>query len=118
MSDHGNGTLEKLKTQSMKALMDVILLCEIRKGMISGYDALSVIHKKFDVLLSSGTMYAHLYALEREGLIEGHFDPKKRVYSITEKGQKILHEAAKTNIDMLLTLKEELRTSNQLQSNK
>ncbi len=112
MSEQGNKTLEKLRMQSIKAIMDVILLSEIRGGTTSGYDAISAIHKKFGVLLSSGTVYAHIYALEREGLIKSDYDLKKRVYELTEKGEKMLRMASKANIELLKTLTDELTLLN------
>jgi DNA-binding PadR family transcriptional regulator len=85
--------------------MDVLVLAELRKGAMSGYDAISYIHNKFGVLVSSGTVYSHLYALEREGLVEGTWDTKKRVYAITEQGKQALKVITKTNMELLNTLK-------------
>ena len=96
-----NETLEKLRRQSIKAVLDVLLLAELRKGTMSGYDAMSYIHNEFGVLVSSGTIYSHLYALEREGLITGDKDVKKRVYTLTEKGEQTLKMASKANIELL-----------------
>ena len=53
------------------------MLAELRNGAMSGYDAISFIHNKFGVLVSSGTVYSHLYALERDGLIKGDWSVKK-----------------------------------------
>jgi DNA-binding PadR family transcriptional regulator len=100
-----NKTAEKLRKQIIKSVMDVLMLAELRNGALSGYDAISVIHKKFGVLLSSGTIYSHLYALERDGLIKGDWDVKKRVYEITEKGEEALENISKTNTSVLNTLK-------------
>lgn len=85
--------------------MDVLVLAELRKGAMSGYDAISYIHDKFGVLVSSGTVYSHLYALEREGLVEGTWDTKKRIYEITEQGKQALKVITKTNMELLNTLK-------------
>ena len=81
------------------------MLAELRNGTMSGYDAIGFIHDKFGVLVSSGTVYSHLYALERDGLIEGTWDTKKRVYEITEKGTQALETITKTNMELLNTLK-------------
>jgi len=37
-----------------------------------------------------GTVYSLLYSLERNGLIEGTWNERKRVYKLTEKGEKII----------------------------
>lgn len=105
----GNKTLKKLRRQSVKSVLDVVLLAELRKGTMSGYDAIGYIHNKFGVLLSSGTIYAHLYALEREGLITSENDAKKRVYKLTEKGEQMLGLAFKANIELLNMINQMLK---------
>ena len=96
-----NKTLEKLRRQSIKSVLDVLLLAELRNGNMSGYDAINYVHKKFGILLSSGTVYSHLYALEREGLITSSDYVKKRVYELTEKGEQTLDLASKANLELL-----------------
>ncbi|MGD9130489.1 MAG: PadR family transcriptional regulator [Candidatus Bathyarchaeota archaeon] len=104
MTSRKNKTLEKLRRQSVKSALDVLLLAELRNGAMSGYDAIGYIHNKFGVLLSSGTIYAHLYALEREGLVTSSDDAKKRVYSLTEEGEQTLEQAYKANVRLLQTI--------------
>lgn len=85
--------------------MDVMLLAGLRKGSMSGYDAINFMRNKFEVLVSSGTIYSHLYALERDGLIKGNIDVKKRVYCLTEKGKQTLEAVGQINVDLLEELK-------------
>jgi DNA-binding PadR family transcriptional regulator len=54
---------------------------------MGGYDVMGFIHKEFNTLLSSGTIYSFLYSLERDGLIKGAYSRRKRVYMLTEKGK-------------------------------
>jgi DNA-binding PadR family transcriptional regulator len=68
--------------------MDIIILAELRAGPLSGYDIISFIHGRFHLLVSSGTVYSLLYSLERNGLIEGTWNERKRVYKLTNKGEK------------------------------
>jgi DNA-binding PadR family transcriptional regulator len=103
-------TLERLRKQSIKSVMDLIILAELRNGSMSGYDVIGFIHNRFGLLVSSGTIYSHIYALEREQLVEGTMDSKKRVYDITEKGEQILEQLNQTNTQLLLTLKNLLET--------
>jgi len=77
--------------------MDILVLTEINKGSLSGYDVIAHIHKKFGVLVSSGTVYSLLYSLEREGLIKGVWNRRKRVYKLTEKGERNIEVIAKAN---------------------
>jgi PadR family transcriptional regulator PadR len=105
-----NETVKRMKKQIAKSVIDLLMLAELRNGTMSGYDAIGYIHNKFGVLLSSGTVYSHLYALEREGLIKGKWDIKKRVYEITEKGEQALENIAKTNMELLDILKNMLNS--------
>jgi DNA-binding PadR family transcriptional regulator len=76
--------------------------------VICGYDAIGYVYEKFGVLLSSGTVYSHLYALEREGLIISNYNAKTRVYELTEKGEYALDLASKANLELLNTLNDVL----------
>ena len=82
---------ESLRRRTIKSFMDILILEELRKGKaLSGYDIISYIHNRFDLLVSSGTIYSLLYSLERDGLIEGMSagNNRKRVYSLTKTGKE------------------------------
>ena len=64
--------------------MDILILQEIRKGMMSGYDVMAYLQRQFGVSLSSGTVYGILYSMERQHLLEGFLIGNKRVYRMTE----------------------------------
>lgn len=80
--------LRDAEKRIVKSFLDMIILMRLRKGSMSGYDVIDFIHKKFDFLISSGTVYSHLYFLERTNLIEGMLTKRKRVYELTEKGEE------------------------------
>ena len=82
--------LKKMHERIIKNFMDIIILAELKTGPLSGYDVISFIHNKFHLLVSSGTVYSLLYSLERNGLIEGTWNERKRVYNLTEKGGKTI----------------------------
>ena len=96
--------LELMRERLFKRLMDVFVLVELKKKSMSGYDVISLLHKKYDILVSPGTVYAMLYSLEREGLIEGRWDEKKRVYGLTNLGlqNERLLKAAGEEVQLLL----------------
>ena len=83
--------LRKIHERIIKNFMDIIIMTELRNGALSGYDFISYIHNKFNLLVSSGTVYSLLYSLERSGLIEGVWEERKRVYKLTPKGEKTIH---------------------------
>jgi DNA-binding PadR family transcriptional regulator len=89
--------LKKMHERIIKNFMDIIIMVELRNGSLSGYDVISYIHNKFNLLVSSGTVYSLLYSLERNGLVEGVWDERKRIYKLTEKGQKTIETILSAN---------------------
>jgi DNA-binding PadR family transcriptional regulator len=89
--------LKKMHERIIKNFMDIIILAELRAGPLSGYDVISFIHNKFHLLVSSGTVYSLLYSLERNALIEGTWSERKRVYKLTEKGEKTIDTILSAN---------------------
>jgi len=90
-------TSEKLRRRMIKNFMDVLILTEMKTRSLSGYDVISLIHRRFDVLVSSGTVYSLLYSLERDGLIKGIENRGKRVYVLTERGEQDIKVIARAN---------------------
>jgi len=90
-------TAEKLRRRAIKSFMDILILAELRKGSLSGYDIIGLIHKRFGILTSSGTVYSLLYSLERDGLIKGVQNQRKRVYTLTQKGEQKTKIITKAN---------------------
>ena len=72
-------------------------MAKLRNGVLSGYDVISFVNRKYHFLLSSGTIYSLLYSLERKGLVEGTWTDRKRVYKLTEKGAKAIETILHTN---------------------
>ncbi|MEM3703576.1 MAG: PadR family transcriptional regulator, partial [Candidatus Bathyarchaeia archaeon] len=93
----GRKILKKMHERIIKNFMDIIILAELRNGPMSGYDVISFIHSKFHLLVSSGTVYSLLYSLERNGLIEGKWSERKRVYKLTENGTKTIETILSAN---------------------
>ncbi len=53
----------------VKTFLNIIVLTMLQKEPSHGYTLITDIHKKFDVLLSLGTLYPLLYSLEKKKLI-------------------------------------------------
>lgn len=86
--------------------MDIIILKHLKNNHpVSGYDVIKHLHQKFHMLSSAGTVYSLLYSLERQNLIQGHVNNGKRVYKLTNQGEKLLTNicAAKNNIQSFLS---------------
>ena len=88
--------LMKMNRRVVTIFLDVLILLKLRNASLSGYDIISYVHKRFDMLISSGTVYSCLYHLERDGLIKGELVQRKRVYMLTEKER----ETVKTILGM------------------
>jgi len=48
-------------------------------------------------MVSSGTVYSLLYSLERNGLIKGVGNQRKRIYALTERGEQDIKVITKAN---------------------
>ncbi|MDI6905200.1 MAG: PadR family transcriptional regulator [Candidatus Bathyarchaeia archaeon] len=83
-------TLMKLYRRIVVDFLDVLILLKLRNVSLSGYDIISYVHKRFNMLISSGTVYSCLYRLERDELIKGERGQRKRVYTLTQKGKKTI----------------------------
>lgn len=83
--------LRRIREKTIKNFMDILILAKLRDGHpTSGYDFITFIHKKFHILISSGTVYSVLYSLERDGLIKGMQASRKRAYKLTDKGEETI----------------------------
>jgi DNA-binding PadR family transcriptional regulator len=89
--------VENLRRRTIKTFMDMLVLAELQEKPLSGYDIITLIHKKFNVLVSSGTVYSLLYSLERKGLVNAEMEQRKRVYSLTDKGEETLETVGRAN---------------------
>ncbi|NIR86536.1 hypothetical protein GWO13_02765 [Candidatus Bathyarchaeota archaeon] len=91
--------LQRLRERVIKNFMDLLALSEIKKGSLSGYDVIGLIHRRFNLLVGSGTVYSLLYSLERDGLIKGVWNHRKRVYVLTEKGERDIEAIARAKAE-------------------
>ncbi|MEM3041792.1 MAG: PadR family transcriptional regulator [Nitrososphaerota archaeon] len=97
--------LTHLQRRTVKNFMDILVLAELRKRPMSGYDVITSIYRRFNFLPSSGSIYSLLYSLERKELVKGAWSERKRIYVLTLKGEEIL-EASKVmygKIERLVT---------------
>jgi len=94
--------LKEMKRTMVTNFLDTIILAELKNSSpLSGYDLLDFVYKKFGFLISPGTIYALLYAMERKGLVNGSYSQTKRVYTLTDKGTE--------TIEAILRSKDEIR---------
>jgi DNA-binding PadR family transcriptional regulator len=87
----------------VRNFLDMVILMELRRRSLSGYDVIMCIHKKFHTLLSSGTVYSNLYFLERNGLVKGELVQRRMVYKLTEQGKETV-KAFSNSKDKILVM--------------
>lgn len=89
--------LTEMQERIVKSFLDVLIMAQLRKEPKSAYDIISFIHKRFRLSMSSGTVYSNMYSLERDGLVQGNWSEKRRVYTLTDKGEKTIQAITAIN---------------------
>ena len=90
--------IEKLRKRVIQNFMDILILTEMQKGHpLSGYDVIGFLHHKYGILVSSGTVYSLMYSLERDGLIKGVWENRKRMYELDENAEQNIKTIIKTS---------------------
>ncbi len=97
--------LTDIRKRLIRDFLDILVLAELQKGPMSGYDIIEFVHNKYHILISSGSVYSVMYSLERKSLISGIWTQRKRVYKLTEVGEKTITEVidAKDSIVCLVS---------------
>ncbi len=98
-------------TSAAKQLVDIEILYLLTFSAKSGYELRKKLLSWYKINISYGTLYPHLHSLEKMGLIVGtwqqKFDEaalKKRMYSLTPMGQKILQSNVESLSRISLTM--------------
>lgn len=80
---------KKSRRKILVKLVDSIILTMLEKNSpLSGYDLMDSFVDRFGTGMSSGTIYAHLYKLERQGLVEATPTERKVLFSLTGRGKQ------------------------------
>jgi len=84
-----NDVIMEMRERIVRAFLDLIVLMKLSEGCerLGGYDFIKLVTEEFDVMLSAGSIYAALYSMERNGLIQASSNRRKRVYVLTDKGE-------------------------------
>lgn len=87
-----------IPTEMVKGSLKVVILETLRGESHYGYSLAQSIRERSNNLLKAGegSLYPALYKLESEGYISSKWDqsysPKRKYYSLTENGAKLLKE--------------------------
>jgi DNA-binding PadR family transcriptional regulator len=79
----------EMRERVIRNFIDLLILKELKEnGNRSGYDIIDLFHKKFHLILSPGSVYSMLYAMERMSLVAGATAGGKRLYKLTRRGEE------------------------------
>ena len=84
----------EIRYKCVRSFLEFIILGLIKKKPISGYDIITYIYDRFQILLSPGTVYPTLSALEEQGYITSFNEARKRLYTLTKKGESVINQMA------------------------
>lgn len=83
---------------SRPAFMKVMIFSYLMKNQeLTGYDFIKFCREN-GIPASSGNVYPHLKALEEAGFIDFKEEGKKKIYSLTKKGEKKLAQSPLTTV--------------------
>jgi len=84
---------ERLKKSNTIENLWIYILLILRKEKIHAWDILKKIEENFGFKPGRITPYRVLYRLEKDGFVKSKIENRRRVYQITEKGEKELEKA-------------------------
>ncbi|MBN1244343.1 PadR family transcriptional regulator [Candidatus Bathyarchaeota archaeon] len=83
-----------VQERSLKAFLDLAILCALTDHPMTGYEINRLFLKKHRIFIGPSTIYSKLTSMERKGWIECIRNKAGRVYGLTEKGRKIAAKMA------------------------
>ncbi|RLI74145.1 hypothetical protein DRO97_06285 [Archaeoglobales archaeon] len=93
---------EKPKKGQIKGILKLLILKELEKSDATGYDLIKKISIKTSKKPSPGSVYPLLKELTNSGFLSVRDEGKKKIYSISEKGKKILKEISTQEKEAIL----------------
>jgi PadR family transcriptional regulator PadR len=88
-----------MKGETLKGHLDLLLLASLERGPQHGYAIIEWLGQRSrgELKLAAGTLYPALHRLEDDGLLRGAWhtpagERRRRVYSLTRKGQRAIAE--------------------------
>ncbi len=91
---------QTLVEKSVKAFIDLIILCRLSNVPISGYEITNRLVKETGIFVSPGMVYHTLYLLEINGLIKCVRKKPGRAYVLTEKGIEQVDKTSEIKKDL------------------
>ncbi|MFH1337595.1 MAG: PadR family transcriptional regulator [Nanoarchaeota archaeon] len=83
--------------------LDIVILTQLRQQSMSGFGIIKLVHEKFGVLLSAGTVYPMLHSLKKNGILKTTRSGKSILYKI--KSEKKLDKILSGHLESYKMLK-------------
>ena len=100
-----------IQERTLKAFLDLAILCAITEHPMTGYEIKRLILKKHRIFLNPGTIYAKLTAMERKDWIKPTKIGARKVYELTEDGKRKTAKMEDTSREIQAFLKNMLKCS-------
>lgn len=84
--------LERLKKSNTKENLWIYILAVLKNGQNYAWDLPTIIEKQFGFRPGNITPYRVLYRLEEQGFVKSFLDERRRMYKITNAGEKELEK--------------------------
>lgn len=79
----------EVRARCVKSLMELVVLTALKNARMCGYGFITFVYDRFRVLLSPGTVYPSLESLRSKGLITEEQTERKKIYTLTRKGEAV-----------------------------
>ena len=99
-----------VQERSLKAFLDLAILCALVDKAMTGYEINRFLTKKFGIIIGPNTIYSKLTSIERKGWTKSVQNRAGRAYSLTEKGKEITDNMNDISEEIQLFVKTMLRT--------
>lgn len=81
-----------IQKRSLKAFVDLAILCALTNQPLTGYGVNALFMARFGIMVSPSMIYGTLVSMERKGWIKCVRNRNGRVYSLTDQGQEIAED--------------------------
>ena len=78
-----------IQKRSLKAFIDLAILCALTNQPLTGYGINTLFMNKFGIMVSPSMIYVTLVSMERKGWIKCIRNRNGRAYSLTDQGREI-----------------------------
>lgn len=78
-----------IQKRSLKAFLDLAILCALTNEPLTGYGINALFMSTFGFMVSPSMIYANLFTMERKGWIKCVRNKAGRIYILTDQGKEI-----------------------------